>query len=429
MSNSEARTAESPTAAVGCRLHRVREQSLKRLQRKMAEFTQLANSRNETVVHAALSAIDMQAAGVRITVGELGANAEVIAPAPTLRECARIGRLLQLVEGRIRKLPAPGWREHLYVLLTRTSWLCVRSKWSLTWRRRYLFSLALLRSRVGKGIAVERSRQDALAVTLSLLLGEPLGVTASILKRQYFWREYHYSRRMTHLRDDQAGANLLDEFDWPERAEWLSLSGSQQARILVTIHMGDFFGAFKLIGTHSRPDRTVTSMRRERSNDAVHGLVRNAAERHHVARHGIEAPTDIVAALRRGNHTLTALFDLPGAFGETAEVEFFGQPARFVRGPAQMAIMSGAIIVPFVTYEIDGRQRIEMESVIRPEIRSGEPLAKAAARITQRLVTLAEGWIRRHPAQWKYLDHLPGYFSGGGSSLEASLTAKGGISA
>ncbi|MDP2284815.1 MAG: hypothetical protein Q8L06_11795, partial [Pseudohongiella sp.] len=91
------------------------------------------------------------------------------------------------------------------------------------------------------------------------------------------------------------------------------------------------------------------------------------------------------------------------------EVTFFGHRARFVRGPAEMAILGRARIYPFVCFEEAGQACISMESSFLPEVRAGESLEKAVTRVTQTLVSLAEAWIRKNPAQWKYLDRLPHY--------------------
>ncbi len=116
-----------------------------------------------------------------------------------------------------------------------------------------------------------------------------------------------------------------------------------------------------------------------------------------------------MAGLRKGNQSLGVLFDLREDFGATTEVLFFGQRARLVKGPALLAILGRAPIIPFVTWECEEVDRIEMEEMIDTRLLEGESLQHAVTRITQALARLAEKWIRRAPAQWKYLPALLGY--------------------
>lgn len=245
---------------------------------------------------------------------------------------------------------------------------------------------------------------------LACLLHEPESRIRQVWHEHTFWFHFNFAKRLLHLQNRPESADYLKGFNWPEKDDYHRLIQSNHAsRVLVTIHMGDFFGAFRLIASVSDSGRHAISLRREETSN--HGMQHFSADRiaHRVIYHQQQQAASIVSALRRGNHTLATLFDLREDFGSTVMVEFFGQRARFVRGPAQLAILGRSHIFPFVCFEHQGCNYIEMAPVIDTRLHSGESLQHATARITQTLVGLAEGWIRRYPAQWKYLTALPAY--------------------
>lgn len=370
------------------------------------------DQRIDAVVVTTLRSCEAPPLGVRIILSEVGARVELSDRGLTPLQHSQVLRYLKGLGQRFSQLPPPGVAERSFIVLRRGARLCMVGEFPLALRKYALYCLVAARGWVGRKVADHHQRQQALGVLLSVMLDEPSTEVRRLLRQHQFWLEYHYARRLLHLRRGPHSERLLTMFLWPDREAYLALAqDTQQARVLVTIHMGDFFGAFKYIAAHADPDRTVTSLRREEDDGSVQGLLLNNPSGHHIARHGTDRPSDIVAALRCGNHTLTALFDLPASFGETVEVMFFGQPARFVRGPAQLAIMGRAWIVPFVTYEQGGRQHIEMASLIRAERRPHESLMSASTRVTQQLVKLAERWIINHPAQWKYLDRMTDYIN------------------
>src|SRR5690554_5274834 len=381
------------------------------LEQLCQQLTWSFGQRAEAVLVRALEGRIAPQGGVRITLTELGMGMDAQSTGLTPHESRQ--RLCYLTELRnlLAELPAPTIAERLLVWLTRWARACITSRCPLVVRKQVLRALATWRDRVGSGVPDHRDQHRTLTIALGTLFNEPAAATRELLTQHRFWMEYQYARRLLHLSSPKYSDRMLAGFQWPDREtyRWLS-QGSGQARVLVTIHMGDFFGAFRLIAAQADSDRTVTSLRREVDDGAVQKLLVNNPSGHRIARHGVEQPASIVAALRQGNHTLTALFDLSSAFGETAPVTFFGQPARFVRGPAQLAIMGRAVIVPFVTYEHKGQQVIEMEAMIAASRRPDESLVTAATRVTQQLVKLAERWISQRPEQWKYLDKTMSYF-------------------
>lgn len=284
---------------------------------------------------------------------------------------------------------------------------------------------ARLHTRAGRAIAIplfgclqrgfwrigDRQYFDARRMLIAGLLSEPESTVDRMLRSNACMNAQFYSRRLVHLADAEESERLVREFVWPDESEYKSVvAGDASSRILLTIHMGDFTGAFKRISSHAASDRTATTLKREEAEVGWTELFAGGGSRHFLARHGHDEPLQIVSRLRRGGHTVAILADLKDDFGQTTTVQFLGRGARFVRGPAQLAVSGNACIYPFVTFQSGHEQHIEFAGRITPELRPGENFPDAVNRITQQLVRLAERWIRRSPDQWKFLGSLPDYF-------------------
>jgi phosphatidylinositol dimannoside acyltransferase len=87
--------------------------------------------------------------------------------------------------------------------------------------------------------------------------------------------------------------------------------------------------------------------------------------------------------------------------GSGDEVDFFGEKALMMSGPAALAVQTGAALMP-VTLWFDGPQ---WGIHVYPEVQvpaEGERRQKAAA-MTQQLARLFEEGIKEHPADWHML--------------------------
>ncbi len=256
----------------------------------------------------------------------------------------------------------------------------------------------------------ERVTRQLRRQIIGVLLGEPERRVARLLIQQQHMTALFYCWRLAHYQTRKTDNAQLSRFIWPEESAYQRMiQENQESRVLVTIHMGDFVGAMKRIATHASPERSVITLKREHDSPALQHQFQGEKGQHHVLLHGQYDPVEIVARMRQGNHTLNILFDLGDDFGETTEVDFFGYRARFVKGPALLAIMAKAQILPFCTFEQSGASFIDMQAEIDARPVHGERLDVACQRITQKLAKLAETWIRRHPEQWKFLPELPRY--------------------
>ncbi|MDP1932636.1 MAG: hypothetical protein Q8L60_14375 [Gammaproteobacteria bacterium] len=359
--------------------------------------------------------------GVRIVHTELGFRVELVRTEYGEQECASVLRYGLLLHNALTGTFSTDSKESHLIRCTITERFLLALQ---SFSRKNLVSCyplstrkAVLRAFLRLRIALERRLPSMQAVEvlqtrfLALLLHEPEQVARAILREFRFHSEYNFAKRHLHLHGLPGSQQYLESFVWPEKEDYIAYIAAQPgSRVLVTIHMGDFLGAFRCIAALANPRRGAISLRREQETDREKDYRVGERLDHKVLRHGQYNPISIVGALRKGDHTLAILFDLRDEFGETVAARFFGHQARFVKGPAQLAIMGKAPILPFVTFERNGCNHIELETVIDTRLLSAESLMDATSRITQQLVTLAEKWICRTPEQWKYLNSLPGYF-------------------
>jgi len=90
--------------------------------------------------------------------------------------------------------------------------------------------------------------------------------------------------------------------------------------------------------------------------------------------------------------------------GRGMEVEFFGEKARMMGGPAALAVQTGAALMPAILwFEGDGwGVHIHQEIPVPAE---GDGKQKAAA-MTQEVARLFEAGIRAHPQDWHMLQKV-----------------------
>jgi predicted LPLAT superfamily acyltransferase len=240
-------------------------------------------------------------------------------------------------------------------------------------------------------------RVEPLRCRFEALLGEPSGAARTLAFDWFFYKQLEVSswadvdRPSGVLRDrDRVGAYLHD---------------CPRGVVVATIHMGDYLEALRQLRLVAPAGRPIYVLRRGAATDVERRAFAHVAGAAAltVLRSGdsLAAP---VRALRRGA-LLVTLFDLPGRYGRTVPVTFFGRPARFVCGPAELAVLGRADVLPlFCHYDADLRPVAEAAPVI-----AADGHAHMADALTQQLCGLAERRICAHPSQWAHwslLDEL-----------------------
>jgi len=371
-------------------------------------FELLLAQRLDVFIFKLLVIIPFPDCGVQILRTETGVRTQFSKQQFTIQDSENY---LHFVQEFSQHLQSRSIKELLFVLLRRLSISCLYDQGSLSGKRRKLSILHMLRYYLLSRIPMTKTFSQEFQSRLSRVLHEPEARIRDMLKQHYFYFEFNYAKRLLHRSHTRQQQQQLDQFQWSEAQAYAALIAKDSSSlVLATIHMGDFVGAFHRIRRVTGNTRQTISLHRDNHNDVSNDCAIVDSSRHHAMLHSQRSPSDIVSALRSGRHILAMLFDLKDDFGATTTVKFFDYPCRFVKGPAQLAIMGGASIIPFVTYEQDGVDIIDMNELIDTSVLAGESLADATGRITQRLIGLAEKWIRENPGQWKYLSSFFSYF-------------------
>lgn len=109
---------------------------------------------------------------------------------------------------------------------------------------------------------------------------------------------------------------------------------------------------------------------------------------------------DILRTLRSGD--ILALMSDQNAGDRGYFVDFLGESASTVTGPAQIALKSGAPIVALAAHRRGaGPHLIEILPPIRPE--EFPDTEAGRLHLTQRLTGIIETWVRQRPDQWFWL--------------------------
>lgn len=106
---------------------------------------------------------------------------------------------------------------------------------------------------------------------------------------------------------------------------------------------------------------------------------------------------EMIQTLRR-NELLAMLVDRPYG-GTGARVNFFGHETEFSTAPALLAHHTGAAVLPAFVLQDNDHGYISMAEPIIPMTEEADTQAALASN-TQRVATIFEAIIRRHPEQW-----------------------------
>jgi hypothetical protein len=269
-------------------------------------------------------------------------------------------------------------------------------------------------------IPLIREQMSLEMIKFGAIFHEPVDNIESLLEAHYLYTRLYFARHVKRMRKVTL-PGIDGQFYWPEKSAYQRLvTLSNESRLLTTIHMGDVVGAFRSISAIACNGRRAISIMPKNDGPASREFSVSDNVEHTSTNANDMNPIAMIGELRGGNTTLAVLFDLTSEFGETVEVEFFGRKANFVKGPALMAVAAKIKILPFVTYEADGRDVLEMGSLIETDCLAGETLHNATIRITQMLATQAEKWIMRYPEQWRYTTSIFNFFNQNRETLSSA---------
>lgn len=164
--------------------------------------------------------------------------------------------------------------------------------------------------------------------------------------------------------------------------------------ILVTGHLGNWEIGGAGIAARGVP---VDAVAQRQANPLFDGLINRAREGLGitVVRRG-GATREALRSLRRGR--VVALVADQDARRQGVFVPFFGRPASTHRGPAVLALRSGApVFMGTAVRRPDGRYRVTIREIPTP---GGTNLERRANRLTAELAAALESEVREEPGQY-----------------------------
>lgn len=178
--------------------------------------------------------------------------------------------------------------------------------------------------------------------------------------------------------------------------------------VLTAPHMGDYLSALlRLLSKLS--ERPLYISRRKDGSDletAAFAKLAGFGVQHRVIRHGRRAGVQLLHAVRRGG-VAVLLCDLPARWGRTLPLPVLGHTMHWVVGPARLACMARAQLVPLLVHR-DGRRDVCHVSRVLDLSRDGCATGMIAAELARQV----DRAIRARPGQWQHWHLVPDMLAG-----------------
>lgn len=178
---------------------------------------------------------------------------------------------------------------------------------------------------------------------------------------------------------------------------------SDRPVLIITMHMGHFpFGFLKLVGAIKKKRKVFVFKANPRNpnEDTLFAAFRRQSLEIEPLRAGEEGGKRAFLELRKGN-VVAMMVDAEVHVTSRATVTFFGQPCPMQSGPATLAVLTRAVIVPIINFvDASGLSVVQVEPPLYPDkISPEESSQQIIARLTQEIARLMESWIRIDPSQ------------------------------
>lgn len=249
---------------------------------------------------------------------------------------------------------------------------------------------------------------EPLTYAFEELLGESAASARRLIHDWFFYRQLEAASWTGDARQERGV--LLDSQHVGDY-----VNGCARGVIVATVHLGNYLEGLRRFRLTLSNDKHVFVVRRAASSEVeqrAFGRIVSGDLALTVLRVGSGAAARAIRELRSGNIVIV-LYDVPRQFGRTAQVTFFGRRAHFVRGPAELALLGNADVLPIFThYDARGLSVTHALPAI-PAPSSGGRRTQQAADLTQRLCTYAERQIRAYPSQWAHWTLVPDLLADG----------------
>lgn len=189
-----------------------------------------------------------------------------------------------------------------------------------------------------------------------------------------------------------------------EGKEFLEQAVAADRPILIaTMHMGHFQLGFLKLVQLMKPTRPLSVFKfsgNDRNEDALFDAFTSLGCPPNALRAKEGGGRDAYLALRRGD-IVALTIDLELVVKTRSSVKFFGRDCNMQNGPATIAALTRAVIVPVVNYvDENGRRVVRVERPVDAGARdSGESMPAFIQRTTQQLARTLESWVAMAPHQ------------------------------
>jgi len=262
-----------------------------------------------------------------------------------------------------------------------------------------------------------RKSLDPMTSVATSILGESqerakLVAKGCALSNIRFWSDYS----MLAYADDTYAQKRIEEISCKDMSVLELVNRSRRPLILLSVHLGNYLSGFiKVLSELDLHDRELLTFRLLEETELERLAYRHFKSRvgtFSVARLGNEGGLLKAVRLLKAGGIVGTFADLHRGFGPTAEVSLFGVPCDLIVGPAYMAVLTKAIVLPIALCPDDnGREQLTFKTPIDATIRPGENKDIAIQRVMNEIARNTESFVRHNPGSWLMWPNLGAYLS------------------
>jgi lauroyl/myristoyl acyltransferase len=204
-----------------------------------------------------------------------------------------------------------------------------------------------------------------------------------------------------------------------EQAEKIYIEGEHHAAealssgrplLITTIHMGDFQLGFLRLMTRFKPKRKTFLFKLNPGDQKEVALMKafdQVKAEPTVLRVDESGGKAAYLALRQ-SHIVVLTIDLEVNVKSRSVIDFFGKPCHMQNGPATIAVLTKALVVPVVAFtNSKGQKIVRIEPMIDSDAKvHGATVEQRINQVTQQLANQMQQWLTDSPSQahlWTYI--------------------------
>ena len=177
---------------------------------------------------------------------------------------------------------------------------------------------------------------------------------------------------------------------------------SGNGTILLGAHFGNFILQCLRLGSENFTFSTIVNMPKAKGLSSIITRKANEMGLNIIPRRRAWAATRETINRLSNNEVVCVIADEEARKGGVF-VDFFGHQVPTPKGPAQLALRSGADVLPVFIYRLGGaRQRIVIEPPLQIPRDDTEDMVEGGTAIMAKAI---EGVVREHPEEWAWITH------------------------